>query len=74
MLVLSRKPGESLMIGDDIEITVVSVTGDQIKIGINAPKHIDVHRKEIYITISDENKSASAGVSNIAGLLKLPPK
>lgn len=74
MLVLTRKPGEALMIGDDIEITIVSVSGDQIKIGIDAPKHVDIHRKEIYIQIGDENKSASAGVENLAGLLKLPPK
>jgi carbon storage regulator len=74
MLVLTRKPGEALMIGDDIEITVVSVSGDQVKLGINAPKHIDIHRKEIYIQIGDENKSASAGVTNLAELLKLPPK
>ncbi|OLN24037.1 carbon storage regulator [Domibacillus antri] len=74
MLVLTRKPGEALMIGDDIEITVVAVSGDQVKLGINAPKHVDIHRKEIYVQIGDENKSASAGVENLAGLFKLPPK
>ncbi|OXS79263.1 carbon storage regulator CsrA [Domibacillus enclensis] len=74
MLVLTRKPGESVMIGDDIEIAIVSVSGDQVKIGINAPKHIDIHRKEIYVQIGNENKSASAGVTDLSGLLKLPPR
>ncbi|OES46052.1 carbon storage regulator CsrA [Domibacillus iocasae] len=73
MLVLTRKPGESLMIGDEIEITVVAVSGDQVKLGINAPKHIDIHRKEIYVAIGSENKSASAGVTDLSGLFKLPP-
>lgn len=74
MLVLTRKPGESVMIGDDIEIAIVSVSGDQVKIGINAPKHIDIHRKEIYVQIGNENKSASAGVTDLSSLLKLPPR
>lgn len=74
MLVLTRKPGESVMIGDDIELAIVSVSGDQVKIGINAPKHIDIHRKEIYVQIGNENKSASAGVTDLSGLLKLPPR
>lgn len=74
MLVLTRKSGESVMIGDDIEIAIVSVSGDQVKIGINAPKHIDIHRKEIYVQIGNENKSASAGVTDLSGLLKLPPR
>lgn len=73
MLVLTRKPGESLMIGDNIELTVISISGDQVKLGINAPKHIDIHRKEIYLQIGAENKSASAGVTDLTGLLKLPP-
>ncbi|WP_050179826.1 carbon storage regulator CsrA [Domibacillus robiginosus] len=73
MLVLTRKPGESLMIGDDIELTIVSVSGDQVKLGINAPKHVDIHRKEIYVQIGNENKSASAGVTDLSGLFKLPP-
>ena len=74
MLVLTRKPGESVMIGDDIELTVISVSGEQVKIGINAPKYIDIHRKEIYVQIGNENKSASAGVTDLSGLLKLPPR
>lgn len=48
MLILTRKIGESLLIGDDIEITVLSVRGGQVKLGVKAPKEISVHREEIY--------------------------
>ncbi|KKB41128.1 carbon storage regulator CsrA [Bacillus thermotolerans] len=69
MLVLTRKTGEAIQIGDDIEITVVSVKGDQIKLGINAPKHVDIHRKEVYLAIQEENEQASTGVEDIFSLL-----
>ncbi|QHS23289.1 carbon storage regulator CsrA [Virgibacillus sp. MSP4-1] len=59
MLVLTRKIGESIQIGDDITIKVVGVDGDQIKLGIDAPKHVDIHRQEIYQMIQEENKAAS---------------
>ncbi len=58
MLVLARKPNQSIMIGDNIEIHVVEVKGDQVKIGITAPKNIRVDRKEIYVAIKDANKEA----------------
>lgn len=48
MLILTRKIGESLLIGDDVEITVLSIRGSQVKLGVKAPKEISVHRKEIY--------------------------
>ena len=48
MLILTRKTGESLLVGDDVEITVLSVRGSQVKLGVNAPKDIAVHRQEIY--------------------------
>ena len=51
MLVLSRKTGESVMIGDDIEITLVSTEGSKVRIGIQAPPEVPVHRKEIYLEI-----------------------
>lgn len=51
MLVLSRKINEAIQIGTDIEVKVIAVEGDQVKLGIEAPKHIDIHRKEIYLTI-----------------------
>ncbi|MBS6008525.1 MAG: carbon storage regulator CsrA [Haemophilus parahaemolyticus] len=53
MLILTRKTGESLLVGNDVEITVLSVRGSQVKLGVNAPKDIAVHRKEIYQKIKD---------------------
>ncbi|KMY55507.1 carbon storage regulator [Bacillus sp. FJAT-27231] len=69
MLLLTRRTGEAIQIGDDIEITVVSIKGDQIKLGINAPKRVDIHRKEVYLSIQEENENASAEVKDIFGLL-----
>ena len=58
MLVLARKLNESIMIGDDIEIVVIDIKGDQVKLGIKAPRKITVHRKEIYQEIKQENIAA----------------
>lgn len=58
MLALARKVNQSIMIGNDIEVTILEIKGDQIKIGINAPKNIPIYRKEIYAQIQEENKSA----------------
>lgn len=58
MLVLTRKPGETLMLGEDIEVKIVSVDGDQVKIGIEAPKSLKIYRSEIYEAIQNENKAA----------------
>ena len=64
MLVLSRQRDESIIIGDDIEITIVDVRGDKVRLGINAPREISVHRKEIYDAIQREkNQKASADES-----------
>jgi len=57
MLVLSRMKDESIIIGDDIEITIVDVRGDKVRLGVNAPRDISVHRKEIYEAIQKEKKS-----------------
>jgi carbon storage regulator len=59
MLALSRRINESIMIGNDIEITVLEVKGDQVKIGINAPKAVPIYRKEIYLQIKESNKEAA---------------
>ncbi len=59
MLVLSRTRDETIMIGDDIEITVVDIRGDKVRLGINAPSHIAVHRKEVYDAIQRENRLAA---------------
>ena len=58
MLVLARKLNESIIIGDDIEVVVIDIKGDQVKLGIKAPKKITVHRKEIYNEIQQENIAA----------------
>ena len=59
MLILSRRPGESITIGDDVVITVVSVNGNQIRLGINAPREVRVLRDEIYKAVREENQAAA---------------
>lgn len=73
MLVLTRKLNQAIMIGDSIEITVLEVKGEQIKIGISAPKDISVYRKEIYLEIQEENKKA-ASLNNLDLLKTLKSK
>ena len=63
MLILSRRVGESLMIGDDITINVLSIQGNQVRIGIEAPRDVEVHREEIYAKIQAE-KTATAGTGS----------
>lgn len=58
MLALTRKKGESIMINNDIEISILEIRGDQIKIGISAPKDVPVYRKEVYNQIKEETKEA----------------
>ena len=60
MLVLSRQRDESIMIGDNVEITIVDVRGDKVRLGITAPREIPVHRREIYDTIQREKAAAAA--------------
>lgn len=69
MLVLTRKKNESIQIGDDIEIKILAIDGDQIKLGIEAPKSLDIHRKEVYLDIQNQNKEASQVASNLLDLL-----
>jgi len=59
MLVLSRQRDETIMIGDDVEVTVVDIRGDKVRLGINAPRNIQVHRKEVYEAIKRENQRSS---------------
>jgi carbon storage regulator len=61
MLVLSRQKDESIVIGDDVEITIVDVRGDKVRLGINAPKNIPVHRREVYDAIQREKAAKAKG-------------
>ena len=60
MLALTRKKGEALVINNNVEITILEIRGDQIKIGVNAPKEVPVYRKEVYLQIQKENKASAA--------------
>ena len=62
MLVLSRKKNESIVINDDIEVTVVEIRGDKVRLGIVAPKEVPVHRKEVYDAIHGRGDAASASI------------
>ncbi|NLY89964.1 MAG: carbon storage regulator CsrA [Firmicutes bacterium] len=71
MLVLTRKTNESIMIGDEIKVTVVEVRGDQVKLGITAPKRISVHREEIFRAIQKENIQAAASQIGLGELERI---
>jgi carbon storage regulator len=64
MLVLSRQRDETIMIGDEIEITVVDIRGEKVRLGINAPAHVPVHRKEVYEAIKREMKATGSEGQN----------
>lgn len=70
MLVISRKTDETILLGDDIEIKVISVDNNTVKLGISAPKDISILRKEIYEKIKEENINAISKKSNLSNLLK----
>ncbi len=70
MLALTRKKGESLMINNNVEVTILEIRGDQIKLGISAPKDVSIYRKEVYLQIQEENKAAF-GSENTDALKKL---
>lgn len=75
MLVLSRQRDETIMIGNDIEVIVVDIRGDKVRLGINAPKEISVHRKEVYDAIRRDNRAASqVKPEDLAGIDKTVPK
>lgn len=71
MLALSRKTNESIMLGNDIEVTILEIKGDQVKIGINAPKSVPIYRKEIYLQIQESNKEAAQANDSAETLAKL---
>jgi carbon storage regulator len=72
MLALSRKKNEALVINNNIEVTVLEIKGDQVKIGITAPKEIPVYRKEVYLQIQQENEEAmsTANLTALSDLFK----
>lgn len=72
MLALTRKKGDSIIIGDSIEVYVLGIKGDQVKIGVKAPRDVTVHRKEVYEQILAENKSAihSIDMQSLKNLFK----
>ena len=75
MLVLSRQRDETIIIGDNIEITVVDIRGDKVRLGVSAPKEISVHRKEVYEAIRRENREAAqVKPEDLSALGKLSPK
>jgi carbon storage regulator len=74
VLILTRKLGESITIGDEIKVTVLGVFGRQVRLGVDAPPAVIVHREEVYLKIQDENRAASGSIrddlSKIAGFLR----
>ena len=70
MLALTRKKGESLVINNDIEITILEIRGDQIKLGVSAPKEVPIYRKEVYTQIQQETRK-SADAQNAQALKEL---
>ena len=73
MLVLSRRANQSIVIGDDIVVTVLDVRGDQVRLGISAPRHLAVHREEVYAQIQLENEAAASVSAADTALLPRPP-
>lgn len=69
MLVLTRRQGESIVIGGDIVITVIEVRSGQVRIGIDAPRHVQVHREEVYEQVKQENRAAVASSKNARNIL-----
>lgn len=68
MLVLSRQLDQTIMIGDEVELTVVDIRGDKVRIGIKAPAHVAVHRKEVYDAIRNENREAAGFRGELPGV------
>ncbi|MGC9323900.1 MAG: carbon storage regulator CsrA [Desulfomonilia bacterium] len=67
MLILTRKVGEVVAIGDDIQISIVDIKGSQVKLGIQAPRDVQVHREEVYLKIQEENRRAALVSKDVLG-------
>lgn len=72
MLVLTRRPGESIVVGENIVVTVIEIKGGQVRIGIDAPRDVDVYREEIYEQVKQENLSAVANAEQIRHVIQDP--
>jgi carbon storage regulator len=68
MLILTRRVGETLVIGDEVTVTVLGVRGNQVRLGVNAPRHVTVHREEIYQRIQSESEGAKNSEKNTTDL------
>lgn len=68
MLILSRKVNEKIMIGEDISLTIIEIRGDQVKVGVEAPKSVKVFRQEVYEAIQNENRAAAVSLPNLESL------
>jgi len=71
MLALSRKKGEALIINNNVEVTILEIKGEQVKLGISAPKEVPIYRKEVYVQIQDSNKEAMDTDTAVEGLKNL---
>jgi len=74
MLVLTRRANQSIMIGHDIVVTVLEVRGDQVRLGIRAPRSVDVHREEVFATLQQANKAAVTSAKDLAALESALPE
>lgn len=74
MLILSRRPGESIVIGNDVVVTVLEVRGDQIRVGVDAPRHVQVHREEVFRQIEAENAEAARWAGRTRQLVARMPR
>ena len=74
MLVLTRRANQSIVIGHDITVTVLEVRGDQVRLGIRAPREVSVHREEVYAELRRENRMAASARGDDLGLLPRPPQ
>jgi carbon storage regulator len=74
MLIITRKPGERVMVGDDIVVHVMELVGGSVRIGIEAPRSIPVYREEIYAAVRDENRAAAEAPERLPEAAEFPPR
>lgn len=70
MLILTRKPGESIVIGNNVTVTIVEVRGDQVRVGVDAPRSVQVHREEVFRQLARENVDAVAAAKRAQGAVR----